>query len=300
MRKEFHLPDHALIQVHINPDADEKQQILASLPIDAHSLSSSLDPDEISRVEFKPDHMLIIWKHPKNYSYEQEVRFNVSSVGIFLVGDRLELIIPEDITLIDEKSPSTLDCVLGIFTHTTRHFLDHLKVIKLVSREIQNKINTALENEYLIHMFTLGESLTYYLHAITSNAIVLRKIQKNTEKLGFSPEQIELLEDIIIENDQCARQAEIYSSVLSGLMDARGTLVNNNMNIILKNLTIVNTVFLPLNLLASIGGMSEYSMMTQGIDWRISYFGFVAAMFLAGAITLWGINKYGRWQRKGR
>lgn len=298
MRKELHLSGDTQVQIHINPDADERREILDSLPIDEHSLSSSLDPDEISRVEFKPDHMLVIWKLPKNYSYQEEVRFNVSSVGISLAGNRLVLILPEDISLIDEKSGSALDCVLGIFTHTTRHFLEHLKVIKLVSREIQNKINTALENKYLIHMFTLGESLTYYFHAIASNAIVLRKIRNNTERLGFSSEQIELLEDIIIENDQCARQAEIYSSVLSGLMDARGTLVNNNMNIILKNLTIVNTVLLPLNLLASIGGMSEYSMMTQGIDWRISYLAFSAGMILLGGITLLGINKYGGWQRK--
>jgi len=300
MRKERHLSSHALVQIYINPDVDEKREILDSLPMDAHSLSSSMDPDEISRVEFKPDRMLVIWKHPKNYSYEQEVRFNVSSIGISLVGGRLVLILPEDIPLIDEKSQSALDCVLGIFSHTSRHFLEHLKVIKLVSREIQNKINTALENEYLIHMFTLGESLTYYFHAIASNAIVLRKIRNNTERLGLSPEQIELLEDIIIENDQCARQAEIYSSVLSGLMDARGTLVNNNMNVILKNLTIINTVFLPLNLLASIGGMSEYSMMTQKIDWRIAYLGFMAGMMAVGGITIWGINKYGRWQRKGK
>ena len=68
-----------------------------------------------------------------------------------------------------------------------------------------------------------------------------------------------------------SRQADIYSSVLSGLMDARGTIVNNNMNVLLKNLTLINIVFLPLNLIASIGGMSEWSMMTQGLDWRISY-----------------------------
>jgi magnesium transporter len=63
-------------------------------------------------------------------------------------------------------------------------------------------------------------------------------------------------------------------------MDARGTIVNNNMNVLLKNLTLINIVFLPLNLIASILGMSEWTMMTQGMDWRLSYslltFGMVA------------------------
>lgn len=147
-------------------------------------------------------------------------------------------------------------------------------------------------------MFTLGESLTYYLNAISSNASVLTKLRNNIERIGLSPEQGELLDDIIIENNQCNKQAEIYSSVLSGLMDARGTLVNNNMNIILKNLTIINTIFLPLNLIASIGGMSEFSVMTKGIDWRIAYTLFALAMILIGWLTAIMIAKLGGWQKK--
>jgi magnesium transporter len=68
-------------------------------------------------------------------------------------------------------------------------------------------------------------------------------------------------------------------------MDARGTIVNNNMNVLLKNLTLLNVVFLPLNLVASIGGMSEWSMITAGLDWRVSY-----GLFCLGTMVLgWGI-----------
>ncbi len=68
-------------------------------------------------------------------------------------------------------------------------------------------------------------------------------------------------------------------------MDARGTIVNNNMNVLLKNLTLINIIFLPLNLIASIGGMSEFSVMTQGIDWRISYSLFTLGMLFFGWLT---------------
>lgn len=299
MINEFTLADQTSVQLFIAPSQEERSALLEHLVIDEHSLSSSLDPDEISRVEFKPSHMLIILKHPKNYSYEEEVRFNVSSAGVFVLPDRLAVILSEDIRhLVDPGSPTRMDCVIGIFSHATRHFLEHLKVIKMVSREIQNKINTLLDNQYLIHMFTLSESLTYYQHAIDSNGVVLRRFRNNAERLALTPEQVELLEDIIIENDQCARQAEIYSSVLSGLMEARDTLTNNNMNVILKNLTIVNTILLPLNLIASIGGMSEYTMMTQGLDWRLSYFLLTIGMVGAAMLMAIGINKFAGWQRK--
>jgi magnesium transporter len=67
-------------------------------------------------------------------------------------------------------------------------------------------------------------------------------------------------------------------------MDARGTIVNNNVNVLLKNLTLINVIFLPLTLIASIGGMSEFSMMTHGVDWRVSF----ALLVLAMAAIGWG------------
>ena len=73
-------------------------------------------------------------------------------------------------------------------------------------------------------------------------------------------------------------------------MDARGTVVNNNVNTLLKRLTIINTIFLPLNLLASIGGMSEYSMWTNKMIWPFAYGIFMIGMVIIGAITFTFIN----------
>ena len=294
--------DDANILIYSNPTAEDRQHLISILPIDQHSISSALDPDEISRLELKPNLTFMIWKHPENYSYEGEIRFNVSSIGIVLKPNQLVVIMAGNISFFNEQQIYQVrnlpDVLLNILSQTTRHYLEHLKVIKQISREIQKKINTALENEYLIQMFTLGESLTYYLNAISSNIAVLNKLNNNIEKIGLSAEQKELLDDILIENNQCYKQAEIYSNTLSELMDARGTLVNNNMNVILKNLTIINVIFLPLNLIASIGGMSEYSSMTKGIDWRVSYALLVVAMFFIGGLTAIMIDKFSGWQKK--
>jgi magnesium transporter len=294
--------DEAGILIYSNPTAEERQHLISILPIDQHSLSSALDQDEISRLELKPNLTFMIWKHPENYGYKEEIRFNVSSIGIVLKPNQLVVIMAGKQSLFNDQQTYQVrnlsDVLLTILSQTTRHYLEHLKVIKQISREIQKKINTALENEYLIQMFTLGESLTYYLNAISSNIAVLNKLNNNVEKIGLSVEQKELLDDILIENNQCYKQAEIYSNTLSELMDARGTLVNNNMNVILRNLTMINVIFLPLNLIASIGGMSEYSFMTKAIDWRVSYALLMVAMFFIGGFTAIIINKFGGWQKK--
>ncbi|MFA6455750.1 MAG: magnesium transporter CorA family protein [Bacteroidota bacterium] len=285
------------IVLYLNPDASEKSVLTSECQLDEHTLSSALDPDEISRVEFTDDRTLLIWKRPKNYSGEEAFLFNVTSVGLFLIKERLILVVTEDIVL---TSPSVrqmvrlvtpVDVLLNFLYITIHHYLEHLKVMKMISRELHLKINTSMENRHLIQMFNLSESLVYYANAINSNHAVLTKLRNSAEKMNLPAPTIEFLDDLIIENNQCFKQAEIYSTVFSGLMDARGNLVNNNMNVLLKNLTVINVIFLPLNLLASIGGMSEFSMMTHGIDWRISYSLFFIGMLMIGWLTFLLLGK---------
>ena len=75
-------------------------------------------------------------------------------------------------------------------------------------------------------------------------------------------------------------------------MDARGNLINNNMNVLLMNLTIINVVFLPLGVVASIGGMSEFTMILDhySVDWRIGYFAFTAGIVALGYVLLRGVR----------
>jgi magnesium transporter len=164
---------------------------------------------------------------------------------------------------------------------TIRHYLEHLKGIKQITTDVQSKINESMGNKYLLQMFSLSESLTYYINAIEANELVLTKLAALGRKAGFTEDQMDLLENAMLDNKQCSRQAEIYSMVLAGLMDARGNIINNNMTVLLKDLTIINIIFLPLNLIASIGGMSEYSFMTKNLDWRVAY-----ALFLVGMVAL--------------
>lgn len=274
------------VVVYSGLDEAEKQQLKDSLNITRHDLDSAFDPDEVSRVEFTTDHIYIIWKRPDNVSFEHELKFKVSSVGLFLQQNKLIVILGDSndpfINSEFKKITSLSSVVLKFFLYSIHHYLAHLKVIKQLTTELQTKLNVSAENRYLIQMFALGESLIYYINALETNSSVLNKLRSNTDKMGLSREEIEGMDDIIIEHQQCSRQTEIYSSVLSGLMDARGSIINNNMNVLLRNLTIINVVFLPLNLIASIGGMSEFSMMTRFMSWKVSYSLFMVAMVVLG------------------
>lgn len=283
------VPESAAVVVYAAPDDAEKRQLLETLQWDQHDLESALDPDELARGEFDPEYLFIIWKHPDNVTFGQQFKFEVSSVGLYLKGGQLTFISGESsipVTSKEFRKVSSLNGVmLSFFLQTVHHYLGHLRAIRRLNTELQAKLTTSMENRYLLQMFALGESLTYYLNAIEENTAVLTKLRAGAAKIGMTEAEVEMLDDIAIEYRQCLRQAQIYSSVLSGLMDARGNIVNNNMNVLLKNLTLINILFLPLNLIASIGGMSEFSMMTNGIHWIASYSLFMLAMALLGWLT---------------
>lgn len=284
------------IKIFIEPSENELE-LIRQMGISEHDINSAFDPEEISRLEiYETGEVFIIWKIPKNYSHKGQPVFNVSSIGIFISGNDIVIISPDEVGFFESKYfrniATTYDILLSLIYSTINHYYGHLSGIKLISSEIGEKITTSLDNTYLLYMFNLSESLVYYLNSLNSNLGVLIKLKKNSSKLGFSKSHVERIKDLIIDQKQCYRQARILSIVLSELMDARAGIINNNMNLLIRNLTIINVVMLPLNFIASVGGMSEYTMMTEGIPWPISYGLFILVMIVLGVLIAIGINKY--------
>ncbi len=236
--------ERATIHLYIAPDEGERRFLVESLKIDEHTLASALDPDETPRLEFEPDHAAIIMNRPKNYSREDQFMFQVATTGIFLFKDRLVVVIAEDMSLFDGGKPLLRveilqDVLLKILYRSIVHFLGHLKSINAIADELEQKINSSMENRYLLNLFTLEKSLVYLTTAIHANGTLLERIRNNAAKFGFTAEGLELLDDIRIENSECGKQAEIYSSVIAGLMDARASIVANNLNVLMKTLNIL-------------------------------------------------------------
>jgi magnesium transporter len=68
-------------------------------------------------------------------------------------------------------------------------------------------------------------------------------------------------------------------------MDTTVGFININQNHRVSVLTTVSVVFMPLNVLAGMGGMSEYTMMTQRIPWPLAYGAFTAGMAIVAWVT---------------
>jgi magnesium transporter len=80
---------------------------------------------------------------------------------------------------------------------------------------------------------------------------------------------------------------ELYTSLLNNLM----TKMSNDTNTSVRRLTLIATIFMPLTLLASIGGMSEWSMMTGPENWKVTYPLFIIGMVVIAVINYFFIKR---------
>ena len=280
-----------IVYVYTAPIDEEKKQLVEQYKIDEHTLNSSLDPDELSRLEFEPEHIAMIFKRPKHYAAEDNFLFRVASTGIFVFKDRLIIVSGDEVPLFEGKLfmkvQSIQDIVLKLIHRSVFHFLEHLKAINMLSGSIEQLISTSMENKYLLNLFTLEKSLVYYLNATNSNAVLIERLKNNAAKIGFSPENLEFLDDLIIENNQCREQANIYSQVLASLMDARASIVANNLNIRIKTLTILTIAIMLPTLVVSVFSMNVELPLVHNNPVSFWIIGTLAALSSGALVFLW-------------
>jgi len=166
-----------------------------------------------------------------------------------------------------------------------------LRVITLISEQIENKMTESTDNKYLLNLLSLEKSLVYYVNAITSNGFVLNRALSLSQKLWLNDEQKEILEDIIVENNQCQKQAEISYNILALLIEARANVINNNLNILIKKLTTITICLMLPSLVVALFSMNVRIPLAEHPHAFIIIC-FLAALSVLGIIMFW---KYKKW-----
>ena len=124
------------------------------------------------------------------------------------------------------------------------------------------------------------------------NGRIRRNVLDTRRALSFlvrrkllSVSQLEDAQQILRDIESLDGHTAFLFDKINFLMDATVGFVNVNQNRVIYRLTVLSVIFMPLNVLAGIGGMSEFSMMTRYIPWPISYGLFTIGMFLVAWFT---------------
>ena len=131
------------------------------------------------------------------------------------------------------------------------------------------------------------------------NGKIRRNVMDTRNALSFlmrskllSVSQHEDVKEILRDIDSLDGHTSFLFNKINFQMDATVGFLNVNQNIDLKRLTIISVVFMPVNIIAGIGGMSEFSMMTSGIPWQLAYGCFILVMIAIGLFTFIGLRTF--------
>jgi magnesium transporter len=290
-------PNAAEIITYTSPTLDDEAELQEQYKIDYHTLQSSLDPDELSRLEIEHGHTSIIFKRPKSFCAGDNFLMKLTSTGVFVYENYLVIVMADDSPLFEGRVPfgvhSIQDVILRLLYQATLHFEGHLKAINMLADSLERRINTSLENKYLLNMFSLEKSLVFILNSISSNGSLLERMRALSEKLGFDNEQTDILDDLIIENQQCYRRAEIHAQVLANLMGTRASIVGHNLNQLIKNFTIWTVAIMLASLVVGLFGMNVALPLPMEEAFWPFYLIIILAAVAGGAIFF--LRRYNKW-----
>lgn len=254
-----------------DPTEEEINSISNTLNVEIDFLKAALDEEERARIESDNGQTLIIVDIP---IIEKEGKNNIYTtipLAIILIKHIIITVCLRRDTLLSDFINNKVKAfltqyktrfVLQILHKNATRYLQYLKHIDKTSSRIEHDLHKSMKNKELIQMLRLEKSLVYFSTALKSNEIVLEKLMKH-EHIKNYPEDTDLLEDVIIENKQAIEMANIYSSILTGTMDAFASIISNNLNIVMKFLTSVTIVMAIPTMISGFFGMNVPLPLSQ-------------------------------------
>jgi magnesium transporter len=169
-----------------------------------------------------------------------------------------------------------VDMIFRLFLSSAVWYLKRLKQINTLIETAKHNLDHEVNNESLIGLSRLQDSLTYFITSIRGNENLLAKLKF---KLQVDELDADLIEDVNIEMTQARETTSIYSDILESTMDTYSSIINNNMNTVLRTLTSVSIIMMFPTLISSIFGMN----LINGME--TSKWGFAVAMAMSAFVS---------------
>jgi len=248
-----------------SPTAEEIQQLKDQFNIEASYLTAVTDEEERSRIEVNDEgQMLVVIDIPSIDKQGDLFIYSTVPLGIIMLPNAIITVCSEENSVINDFSSGRIKgfytnfknrFVLQILYRVAYTFVRYLRHIDKITDRVEKQLYKSMGNEELLDLLALEKSMVYFSTSLKSNELVLEKMLK-MEYLKQYPDDMELLEDVIIENKQAIEMTNIFTGILSGTMDTFASIISNNVNNVMKFLTSVTILITIPTLVSSIYGMN--------------------------------------------
>jgi len=279
------------------PTEDDQHELEERFGIPDYFITDISDTDERARYEYDDGWMLIILRIP--YVKEVRSRTPYTTVPLGIIHKRdvtITVCYYETNMMIDFVSyqqrrgvgfTDYVDMIFRLFYSSAVWYLKRLKQINSLIDKAKRNLDQNVNNESLISLSRLQDSLTYFQTSIRGNETLMAKLKF---KLQIDELDADLIEDVNIEMTQARETTSIYSDILESTMDTYSSIINNNMNTVMRTLTSVTIIMMFPTLVASLFGMN----LINGMEKMPYGFGLALAISLMVSGAAWWILRHKR------
>ena len=268
------------------PTSEDEDFLLNELKIPDYFLDDIRDKDERSRYDYDDGWQLIILRIPYVKEVQSRTPHTTIPLGIILnKGVCVTVCNYETNMMIDFVSyqqkrnrgfTDSVDLVFRLFLSAAVWYLKRLKQINILIEEAKRNLDRKIDNEDLIGLSRLQDSLTYFITSIRGNETLLSKLKF---KLPVDELDADLIEDVTIEMNQARETTNIYAHILDSTMETYASIINNNMASVMKQMTSISIILMFPTLIASIFGMNLISGLED------FWWGFPLVIVLSFSVT---------------
>ena len=264
--------------------------LIEEFGLDSDFIKSALDEEESSRVEREDTQTLIIIdtavseikKNDTLVFYTMPMSIIIKDQLVFTISLRNNKVIEDliDGRLRNIQTSFRTQFVLRLIMQLTSTYLVYLKQIDKASNTLERELRKAVKNKQLLQMMELEKSLVYFSTSLKSNDATMNKILRGKLMKLYEDDQ-DLLEDVLIELKQAEEMASIYSSILANMVDACSSVISNNVNIVMWQLTIVTIILAIPTMVFSFYGMNTLDLPFAEHTWFPTVVSIVATLLTA-------------------
>jgi len=286
----------------VDPSPAEIEAVSSQCGVDPDDLRSAMDPEERSRITAEEGYVLLLVDVITTETRNGQQWYITIPLGIIIAARTIITVCSERVAMLDEfnrgrvrdfRTYMKTRFTLQLLLHNAGAYLSALRVIDRMIDRQESNLRRSTRNDELIQMLELEKSLVYINTSLVSNQRVLERLVR-TSALKKYPEDDDLLEDTMIENEQALEMSGIYSGILSGMMDAYASVISNNQNLIMKTLAVATIVLsIPTMIFSAYGMNVENPLIPITGHWWTFLVVVAVAFGLAGvALFIMGRKKW--------
>ena len=271
----------------IDPSPSEIES-LKNLSIPLDYIVYPLDLDERSRTERENGDILIIIRIPYYQGTTSDIPYTTIPLGIILSQSYFVTVCKKENEILQEFASGRVKLlstskrnrfVLRMLLSTATKYLSFLREITKAVDILEDKLQLSTRNKEVLELLKYEKSLTYFTTALKSNELMMERLERSKLFQAF-PEDEDLLDDVLTENQQAIEMTNISSNILSGMMDAFASIISNNLNGVMKILAGITIILALPTMVASFYGMNV-NLPLEGMTYA-----FPLILGIAFALTL--------------